>query len=318
MTKMMKAVQIHRYGEPSVLQLEERPRPEPAAGELLVRAVAAGVNPIDVKTRAGGGLAGRYGTGQFPLVLGWDISGTVAEIGAKVSGFEVGDAVYGMPRFPEIAAAYAEYVTAPASQLAHKPKSIDHVHAAALPLVSLTAWQALFEAADLKQGQRILIHAAAGGVGHIAVQLAKWKGAIVSGTASGRNAEFLEEIGVNQFVDYERQRFEDVLSNVDVVLDSLGGEVRERSWGVLKRNGIIVSLLGPPSPETAAEHGVRSTSILVHPDRNELAEIATLVDGETVKPYVEAVYTLAEAAQAHTHVQKGHTRGKVVLRIDQG
>jgi len=311
---MMNVVQIRQYGQPEVLSFEQIPRPKPAPGELLVRVLAAGVNPVDLKTRAGGGIAGRCGTDYFPLILGWDISGIVEEIGPGASGFKVGDAVFGMPRFPDVAAAYAEYVTAPAVDLALKPESIDHIHAAALPLVSLTAWQALFEAADLKAGQRILIHAAAGGVGHIAVQLAKWKNAFVIGTASGRNAEFLADIGLDQFVDYQTHRFEDMAADVDVVLDTMSGDVRERSWAVFKPGGVIVSILGPPSAETATRYRVRTAAVLVHPDGNQLAEIAALVDEGTLRPNVEAVYSLAEAAQAHGHVQEGHTRGKVVLR----
>jgi NADPH:quinone reductase-like Zn-dependent oxidoreductase len=312
----MKAVQIHQYGEPAVLQLDEIAPPEPAAGEVLVRVHAAAVNPVDLKTRTGtAGLAARYGTDNFPMILGWDISGVIEQIGADVSAFQPGDAVYGMPRFPELAAAYAEYVTAPAGELAHKPASIDHLQAAALPLVALTAWQALFEAAGLEAGQKILVHAAAGGVGHIAVQLARWKGAFVVGTASGRNAEFLAEIGVDQFVDYEKRPFEELVSDVDVVLDTLRGEVRERSWQVLKPGGIMVSILGPPPAETAAQYGVQAANILVYPQGEQLAQIAARVDEGKLKPHIDAVYPLAEAAQAHTHVASGHTRGKVVLKV---
>lgn len=314
---MMHAVQIHEYGKPEVLTLEQVPRPQPAPGELLVQVQAAGVNPVDWKTRAGRGVSGRYGTDAFPLILGWDISGVVEEVGENVTSFKVGDAVFGMPRFPQLAGAYAEYVAAPANEMAQKPASIDHIHAAALPLVALTAWQALFEAIDLKAGQKILIHAAAGGVGHIAVQLAKWKEAYVIGTASARNADFLAEIGVDQFIDYQTQVFEDVAADVDVVLDTMSGEVRQRSWTVLKPGGTLVSILGQPAEEMATQFGVQATNILVHPDGDQLARIASLVDAGRIKTHVEAVYPLAEAAQAHIHVHKGHTRGKVVLRIDR-
>lgn len=313
MTEMMKAVQIHQYGGPDVLMLEEVLRPEPAAGELLVRVQAMGVNPVDWKTRSGRGVAGRYGSDQFPLILGWDISGTVEEVGDGVTGYEVGDAVFGMPRFPDVGAAYADFVAAPAVELARKPDSITHIQAAALPLVSLTAWQALFDAAELKDGQKILIHAAAGGVGHIAVQLARWKNAFVVGTASANNAEYLADIGVSQFVDYRTERFEEVVGDVDVVLDTMSGETRERSWGVLKRGGMMVSILGQPDPETAAQFGVEAAGILVYPDGRQMADIAALVDGRKLRPHVEAVYPLSEAAVAHDHVQRGHTRGKVVL-----
>jgi len=313
--KKMKAIQIHQYGGPEVLQLEEAPRPAVEAGELLVRVHAAGVNPVDWKTRAGRGLAGRYGSDQFPLILGWDISGIVQEVGPGVSGFEIGDAVFGMPRFPGVAAAYAEYTAVPAAEVTHKPDSLSHVQAAALPLVSLTAWQALFEAADLQAGNKILIHAAAGGVGHVAVQLAKWRNAFVIGTASARNADYLAEIGVDQFVDYQSQRFEDVVSEVDVVLDTMSGETRQRSWGVLQPGGSLVSILGQPPAGTAVQFGVRSTSILVYPDGSQMAQIAALVDSGTIKPHVDAVFPLAEAAQAHEYVHRGHTRGKVVLEL---
>lgn len=313
MTKMMKAVQIHQYGDPAVLKLEEIPCPEPTEGELLVRVHAASVNPVDWKTRAGRGLAGRYESDHFPLILGWDISGVVEEVGPGVSGYAVGDAVFGMPRFPGIAAAYAEYTTAPAAELVHKPDSITHVQAAALPLVSLTAWQALFDAAALEDGQKILIHAAAGGVGHVAVQLAKWKKAFVIGTASERNAGYLAEIGVDHFIDYQAQRFEDVVANVDIVLDTMSGETRERSWGVLKMGGTLVSILGAPDPETAKRYGVRAANVLVYPDGNQMAQIAELAGSQNLKPHIDAVYPLSEVAQAHEHVQTGHTRGKVVL-----
>jgi NADPH:quinone reductase-like Zn-dependent oxidoreductase len=312
----MKAVPINQYGDPNVLQLAEIPRPAPAAGEVLVRVKASGINPIDLKTRAGSGLAGRYGSDHFPLILGWDISGIVEELGPGVTEFAVGEAVYGMPRFPGIAAAYAEFVTAPASELARKPAALDHIHAAALPLVALTAWQALFEAADLHAGQRVLIHAAAGGVGHVAVQLAKWKGAHVIGTASERHADFLAGLGLDELVDYRQRPFEEVVSGVDVVLEPVGGEVRQRSWQVIKPGGIMVSIVGPLPAETAAQYGVRATNILVRPQGKQLAEIATLVDAGKLKPFVEAVYPLAEAAKAHEHVQTGRTRGKVVLNIE--
>ena len=312
----MKAIQIHEYGGLDVLKLEEIPRPEPAAGELLVRVLAAGVNPVDWKTRAGRGVSKLYGDKRFPLVVGWDVSGNVEEIGPDVAGFAAGDAVFGMPRFPEVAAAYADYVTVPADEVVLKPDSITHVQAAALPLVALTAWQALFETADLQEGQSVLIHAAAGGVGHVAVQLAKWKKAFVIGTASERNAGYLAEIGVDLFVDYQAQRFEDVVADIDVVLDGMSGETRARSWGVLKPGGMLVSIQGAPDLETAEKFGVRAAGILVYPNGNQMAQIAELADRGIIKPHVDAIYPLSEAAQAQEHVFSGHTRGKVVLVPD--
>ena len=312
----MKAIQIHQYGGPDVLKLEEIPRPEAAADELLIRVLAAGVNPVDWKTRAGRGVAGRLGANPFPLIVGWDVSGVVEAVGSEVTGFEVGDAVFGMPRFPGLAAAYAGCVSAPAVEMALKPASLSHVQAAALPLVTLTAWQALFEAAGLKAGQRVLIHAAAGGVGHVAVQLAKWRGAYVAGTASASNAAYLAEIGVDQVIDYRAQRFEEVFREVDLVLDTMSGETRARSWAVLKPGGMLVSILGAPDPQTAAREGVRSAGILVYPSGEQMAQIADLVDQGKLMPHVDAVYPLAEAARAQEHVFAGHTRGKVVLAID--
>lgn len=313
MTKMMKAVQIHQYGGPNVLKFEQVPRPEPAAGELLVRIRAMGVNPVDWKTRSGRGVAGRYGSDHFPLILGWDVSGTVEEVGDGVTGYEIGDAVFGMPRFPDVGAAYAGYAAVPVAEMTLKPDSVTHVQAAALPLVSLTAWQALFEAAKLEDGQKILIHAAAGGVGHVAVQLARWENAFIFGTASANNAGYLADIGVDQFIDYRKQRFEEVVEDVDVVLDTMSGETRERSWGVLKQGGMMVSILGQPDSKTAAQFGVEAAGILVYPDGRQMAEIAALVDAGNLRPHVEAVYPLSEVAVAHEHVQGGHTRGKVVL-----
>jgi NADPH:quinone reductase-like Zn-dependent oxidoreductase len=289
-----------------VLTYEDAPQPVPKSHELLVRVKAAGVNPVDWKTRAGRGIAGRL-INPFPLILGWDISGVVEAIGAAVVDFAVGDEVYGMPRFPDVAAAYAEYVTVPFTEVARKPVSIDHTHAAALPLVSLTAWQALFDAGKLAAGQRVLIHAAAGGVGHIAVQLAKWKGAYVFGTASARNEAFLRELGVNEFINYQTTQFGNIATEVDLVLDSMSGETRNRSWQTLKKGGVLVSILGPASAETAAEYGVRIEKVLVQPNQ------AQLVDAGHIKAVIDAVIPLKDASIAHQRIEEGHTRGKIVL-----
>ncbi len=312
MPATMNAVRIHDFGGPEVLQYEQAPRPVPAAGELLIRVHAAGINPVDWKTRERGAATRRD---QLPLILGWDVSGIVEEAGDGVADFSAGDAVYGLVRFPAPGSAYAEYLTAPADQLAPRPGSLDHVEAAAMPLVALTAWQALFDAAGLAAGQTLLVHAAAGGVGHIAVQLAKWKGARVIGTASARNEDFLREIGVDQFIDYTTTRFEDVVSDIDVVLDTMAEDTRERSWGVLKRGGVLVSILGDPSPESAAERGVRAARTLVQPNATQLRELTTLFDSGEVKPAIDSVFPLQEVRAAHERIQTGHVRGKVVLRV---
>lgn len=310
----MKAVCINHYGDVNTLIYQDIPKPTPKADELLIKVHAAGINPIDCKTRSGKGLSFLYKE-TFPLILGWDVSGVVEAVGEAVTAFKIGDAVYGMPRFPEIAGAYAEYITAPAEQMAHKPQNLNHTQAAAVPLVALTAWQALFDAANLDTGQSILIHAAAGGVGHIAVQLAKWKGTTVLGTASARNKDYLQKIGVDTFINYKTTLFEDVAKNVDVVLDCFAGEIQDRSWNVLKKNGFLVSILGDPTSELAATYGVRCGHVLVQPNAKQLTEIATLIDEGHLTPNIDATFPLADAAKAHTLQEKGHVRGKLVLEV---
>lgn len=316
MTETMKAVCIHRYGTPEQLTYQDLPRPLPGEGELLIRVHAAGVNPVDCKTRAGEALAKGYGQ-RFPLVLGWDVAGVVAGIGQGVSGFALGDAVYGMIRFPQPGGAYAEYATAPAAHLALMPGSVDFVEAAALPLVSLTAWQGLFEAGELAEGQTVLIHGAAGGVGHVAVQQARWRGARVIGTARARDEDWLQGLGLDRLVDYQAERFEEVVRDVDLVLDTMGGQVQERSWGVLKEGGILVTLRTTPGlAEMAAAHGRRAKHFLVRPEAQHWATINGLVESGQVSPVVAAVFPLHDAAQAHRRLEQGPTRGKIVLRIE--
>lgn len=315
MTEMMKAVCIHRYGASDELVYQDLPRPLPAAGELLIRVHAAGVNPVDWKTRSGSALANAYGD-RFPLVLGWDVAGVVAAVGQGVSGFAPGDAVYGMVHFPEPGGAYAEYVAAPADHLAHKPKTVDFVEAAALPLVSLTSWQAIFEAGELAGGQTVLIHGAAGGVGHVAVQQAVWRGARVIGTARAADEDFLRGLGLDTLVDYQTDRFEEVVRDVDVVLDTFGGQVQERSWGVLKQGGILVTLRTTPDiGDKAAARGLRAKHVLVRPQSQHWARINELVGSGKIRPVVAAVYPLHEAATAHDRLERGPTRGKIVLRV---
>ncbi len=231
----MKAVHIESYGGTGVFVYTDTSRPEPGEGEVLIHVHAAGVNPIDWKTRQGNGVAGWLGPQPFPLILGWDISGEIEAIGPGVSQFAPGDAVYGMIRFPEPGNAYAEYVTAPVTDIALKPRSITHIEAAAVPLAALTVWQALFERANLQKGQTVLIHAAAGGVGHLAVQLARWKGAHVIGTASARNTAFLHDLGIDTIIDYTKESLESKARDVDVVLNPVGITVEKQSWRVLKR-----------------------------------------------------------------------------------
>src|ERR1700740_1300556 len=251
----MKAVRIHKYGGSDVLKYEEAPRQKPQPGEILVRVHAAGVNPIDWKVREG--EMKDFWPHKFPLILGWDLSGVVEELGRGVSRFKIADEVYSCPD-PTRDGAYADYIVVRESQLALKPKSLHHIRAATVPLAALTAWQSLFDTAQLQPGQRVLIHAGSGGVGHLAVQLAKWKGAYVFATASTKNQDLLRKLGVDEPIDYTQQRFENVARNIDIVLDTIGGDTQERSWSVLKKGGVLVSLVQPPSEEKATELGVRA------------------------------------------------------------
>src|SRR5438105_7420330 len=314
----MKAIRIHNYGGPEVLKYEDAPRPEPQADEVLIRVHAAGVNPIDWKVREG--HMKDFWPHKFPLILGWDLSGVVEELGAGPAAagrFKIGDEVYSLPD-PTRNGAYAEYIVVRESELALKPKSLHHIRAAAVPLAALTAWQSLFDTAQLQPGQRVLIHAGSGGVGHFAVQLAKWKGGHVFGTASTKNQELLRELGVDEPIDYTKQKFEDVARDVDLVLDTIGGETQERSWSVLKKGGVLVSLLQPPSEEKAEEVGVRAAFVAGHPSGAQLAEIAKIIDSGKLAPVIDRILPLSEARRAHELSQSGHTRGKIALRVSNG
>ena len=313
----MKAVRIHQYGGPEVLQYEEAPRPKPQPGEVLIRVHAAGVNPIDWKVREG--HLQDFFPHTFPLILGWDLSGVVEQVGvgpAAVGRFKIGDEVYSLPD-PLRDGAYSEYIAVRESEVALKPKSLHHGHAAAVPLAALTAWQALFDTAKLEPGQRVLIHAAAGGVGHFAVQLAKWKDAHVIATASSKNHSVLRELGADETIDYTTQRFEDIAHNIDIVLDPIGDQTQERSWQVLKEGGILLSLVEPPSADKAKALGVRAAFVASHPNGAELAEIAEVIDSGNLKPIVNRILPLSEARRAHELSQTGHTYGKIVLRVKE-
>lgn len=308
----IKAVRIHAYGGPEQVVYEDAPKPEPAADELLVRVHAAGINPVDWKIRRG--YLQKFIPYQLPLTLGWDVSGVVEAVGAAVTDFKVGDEIYSRPDLTRNGT-YAEYMVLRASEAAHKPRSLDHIHAAAVPLAALTAWTSLFDAGRLEAGQTVLIHAAAGGVGTFAVQLAKWRGAHVIGTASGRNRDFLQQLGVDEFINYTSAKFEDVARDVDVVFDTVGGETQERSWQVLRPGGILVSVISPPAQEAADQHGVRQAYVFIDPNAARLTEIAGLIDDGKIQPIVETVLPLSAARQAHELSESGHTRGKIVLRV---
>ncbi|MFJ9931964.1 NADP-dependent oxidoreductase [Streptomyces virginiae] len=306
----MRAIVVKEWGGPENLVEREIERPEPSLGEVLVRVHAAGVNPVDWKTRASGAL---IAWGETPIV-GWDVSGTVEAVGPGVTLYAPGDEVYGMPHFPRQAGGYAEYVVAPARHFARKPASLDHVQAAALPLAALTAWQALVDTAGVTAGQRVLVHAAAGGVGHLAVQIAKARGAYVIGTASAAKHDVLRGLGADELIDYRSVDFAEAVADVDVVLDALGGETAERSLKVLRPGGHLVSLPGPDSVPAGAD-GVNASWVLVDPDLKGLEAIAELADKGLLKPLVETVLPLAEAARAHEIGEQGRTTGKIVLTV---
>ncbi|GAA3139242.1 NADP-dependent oxidoreductase [Planomonospora alba] len=315
----MRAVSQDAFGGPEVLRTVEQPRPEPLPTEVLVRVVAAGVNPVDVKTREGGGMAGVLG--EPPFVLGWDVSGVVEETGFGVHTLAPGDEVYGMPHFPRQAGAYAEYVTAPSRQFARKPRSLSHDEAAAVPLAALTAWQALVDAAGIRPGQRVLVHAAAGGVGHFAVQFARHLGAYVIGTARASKHEWLRGLGADEVIDYTSVRFEQAVKDVDVVVDLVGDEhdaTSTRSLEVLSPGGLLLAVPSGVSPDLlrrAGERGLRASGFLVEPDGAALTRIAELIDGGHVRVEVEEVFPLEQAGAAHERLARGRARGKLVLRV---
>ena len=310
----MRAIQVEQFGPPDVLRVVELPCPVPGAGEVLVRVAAAGVNPVDWKVRSG---ASGNAFGEPPYIPGWDLAGVVEATGPGVTGLTAGDQVFGMPRFPRLAGCYAEYVAAPADQLARKPAELDWVEAAGLPLAGLTALQVL-NLAKVTSGQRVLVHAAAGGVGHLAVQLAKARGAWVAGTARADKHEFLRGLGADEAIDYTAVPFEEAVKDVDVVIDPLGGDTSFRSLRVLRPGGVLVLIVGRPSEEllaAAGEAGARCERHLVHPDGPGLARLADLARQGKLRVEVEHVFPLEQAARAHELGERGRTRGKLVLSL---
>ncbi|QNE74267.1 zinc-binding dehydrogenase [Streptomyces finlayi] len=308
----MRAIGQDSLGGPEVLKLIEVDRPEPGPSEVLVRVHAAGVNPTDWWHRSTGGLAGR------PIRLGWDVSGTVEAVGLGVTMYRPGDEVFGMPRLPQPAGAYADYLTSPARHLARKPRSLSHVEAAALPVAALTGLQSLVDTAALRPGQRVLVHAAAGGVGHLAVQIAKSLGAYVIGTASAAKHDFVRSMGADEVIDYTTADFASAARDIDVVIDTIGGEYGPRSLRTLRPSGMVVSLASPaeaPLAEVAAASGLRAGFTIVEPDHAGLKALAELADAGALRPHIAAVLPLADAAKAHELGESGRTTGKLVLSI---
>jgi NADPH:quinone reductase-like Zn-dependent oxidoreductase len=308
----MLAVRISEYGSTDVLRLEQIPRPAPAQGQLLLRVHAAGVNPVDAHIR--GGHTQGFIDVTLPHTPGFDVSGVVAAVGPGVEAFAVGDEVFAMLDLRR-GGAYAEYAIVGVDEAARKPQRLSHVEAAALPLVSLTAWQAMFDTAGLSAGQTILIHGGSGGVGSVAIQLAKARDARVITTASKENHEFARSLGADVVVDYRTERFEDAARDVDVVFDLIGGQTQERSLAVLKDGGMLVSLVGLGRAAASPPRGIRASSILVRPDVEQLGRVAALVDAGRLQPIVSSALSLPQAADAHRQVETGHTRGKIVLAV---
>lgn len=303
----MTVMEIQQPGGPEVLQPATRPIPTPGLGEVLVRVQAISINPVDTKWRAGGPLK------EFPVVLGWDVSGVIEAVGPYVMEFAAGDEVFGMLAFPQLPGAYAGYVLARAADITLKPAALSHEDAAAMTLAALTAHQAL-ERMDLRAGQRVLIHAGAGGVGHYAVQLARARGAHVIATASAGNVDFVRSLGANEVVDYHARPFEEQVQNVDAVFDTVGGDTTDRSFAAIRPGGWLVSITAAPSAALAEERGVHATRILVYPSRAHLNELVRLVAAGQLRSHVSQVFPLAQVADAHRAQQTGRTVGKLVLR----
>jgi NADPH:quinone reductase-like Zn-dependent oxidoreductase len=307
----MKAVRIRSFGGPGVLELADVEKPEPKDDEVLIRVRAASVNPVDYKIRAGAYPVVKQD--QLPKVLGRDVAGEIERCGGAVRNFKEGDTVYAM--LDGGPGGYAEYVAVKADLVAPKPEQLDYRAAAAVPLAGLTAWQGLFDHGHLQAGQRVLIHGGAGGVGHLAIQFAKARGATVATTVASEDMDFVKHLGADEVIDYTRERFEDRIDEVDLVLDLVAGETQERSWAVLKDGGTMISSLARPSEEKAREHHAHAENFIAHPDRGELIEIGRLIDAGRVHPHVSAVFELKEAAEAQAQLEQHHAQGKVVLQM---
>ena len=306
----MKAIQVHQFGGPEVLMYEDVSKPRPMDGDVLLQVEAAGVNPGEAKIRQG--LFAEYH--PLPFILGYDLAGTIAEIGANGTGFAVGDRVYTSPESTR-SGGYAEFVAVRASEIALRPKTLDAVQAASVPLAGLTAWQALFTVGGLATGQTVLIHGAGGAVGAFAVQFAKAHGTRVIATATGEDKAYVHQIGADVVVDYKTEGFEEAARDVDVVLDTVGGETQTRSFAVLRKGGILVATPAPPDERAAEVLGVRAKMVGITPNASQLTEIARLIDAGQVQIRIGRVLPLSEARQAHELLERGGTHGKIVLKV---
>lgn len=304
----MKSIRIHSYGNSGEMKVEEADRPKIGEGEILVKVMDAGVNPYDWKIREG--YFRQVVPADFPLTLGQDLAGVVAEVSHKATQFKTGDEVFGFG-----SGSYAEYAAVRESEIALKPKSINFAIAASIPTAGLTAWQAMIDIAHVSAGQSVLIHGAAGGVGSFAVQIGRWKGARVVATASSVDAAYLKNLGVAEVIDYRKERFEDRVGHPDIVLDLIGGETLNRSYGVVKKGGILVATVDQPDEAKARAAGIRAALVAMRRDSSQLAELAKLVGQGIIRPRVAQILPMNEARQAEDLNQAGKSHGKIVLQV---
>jgi len=311
---VMKAMVVHEFGGPEVMKYEDAPRPEPKDDEILVRVMAAAVNPVDSYVRQG--MFAKRGMDNRPAIIGYDISGVVEKTGANAKKFKAGDKVYSYLSVMR-GGGYAEFAIAKESETALKPKNINFEQAAAVPLAATTAWQSLVDEAKLNAGQTVLVHGGSGGVGSFAIQIAKARGAKVIATASTAHQDLLKQLQVDQAIDYTTTKFEDMVKDVDVVLNCVRAEALARSYGVVKKGGIIVSITDEPDQTECAKHGIRGSRLGAHPDANVLEELTKLIEAGKMKPIVSQTLPLADASKAHQQIETHHTLGKIVLKVTE-
>ena len=308
----MRAIQIHQYGGTDTLQLVQIDTPKINADDILIQVKSAAINPVDWKIREG--YLQEFIPYALPITLGWDVAGIVTEVGSAVSNFKVGDEVFSRPDISRDGS-YADFIAVKANEAVLKSVKLDFAQAAALPLAGITAWQCLVDVAQLQAGQRVLIHAGAGGVGHLAIQIAKAKGAIVIATASGANQSLLTQLGADQAVDYTQGPLSEQIEAVDLVLDTMGGSVQDDSWALLKKGGMLVSVTQPPSEETAKKFGVTAAFVFIEPSSRILGELNALVEADKLTPLIEHRFSLEQIVEAHQQSESGRTRGKIIIDV---
>ncbi len=309
----MRAVQIQQYGGVEKLQLQQVEKPVINDDDILILVKSAAINPVDWKIREG--YLQAFIPYEMPFTLGWDVAGVVAEVGANVTEFNVGDEVFSRPAINRNGS-YADYIAVKADEAVLKSTKLDFAQAAALPLAGITAWQCLVDVAEVQAGQRVLVHAGAGGVGHLAIQIAKAKGATVVATASAANQDLLVEFGADQAVDYAEAPLSEQIEAVDIVVDTMGGDVQKQSWSLLKEGGILVSVVDQPDETVAQEHNARSAFVFIEPSSRILKELNSLVESDQLKPLIEHRFPLEQIADAHLQSQSGRTRGKIVIDVN--